>query len=224
VKEGGIIMEQKKGLKLLEAVKFIAMGLLVGIVLSAVFVLASGGSRAPEKDVTHITEVDPASGESKEQEVTIEYIDKKLSNIADLSTAEMVYTNLYTVTEGKIPFLTQKGFSMVYTATIRAGIDISRVKAEVDEKEVTVTLPAAEIQMLKVDPETIQFYDEKHALFNWDKKTDVTTAITLAENDVKEKANTDGILKQASQRAEAIVEGLLEDSVGDRVIVVKHEG
>ena len=39
---------------------------------------------------------------------------------------------------------------------------------------------------------------------------------------MKERADTDGLLKQASQRAETIVEGLLEGAVGDRVIVVKH--
>ena len=114
-------MMEKKGLKLLEAAKFIGMGLLVGIVLSAVFVLSSGWNKAQEGDVTHITEIDPGEGESRELEVTIEYIDKKLEHIAELSTAEMIYTSLYTVTEGKIPFLTQKGFSMVYTAQVRAG-------------------------------------------------------------------------------------------------------
>ena len=40
---------EKKGLKLLEAVKFVGMGLLVGVVLSAVFVLASGGNKVPDK-------------------------------------------------------------------------------------------------------------------------------------------------------------------------------
>ena len=96
------------------------------------------------------------------------------------------------------------------------------VQVQLDDKKVTVTLPEAEIQMLKVAPESIQFYDEKHALFNWDKKTDVTQAIALAEADTREKADTDGLLKQAAQRAERIVEGLLKDSVGDRVVVVKH--
>ena len=47
-------------------------------------------------------------------------------------------------------------------------------------------------------------------------------AIALAEADTREKADTDGLLKQAAQRAELIVEGLLKDSVGDRVVVVKH--
>ncbi len=215
-------MEKKKGWKLLEAAKFIGVGLLVGVALSAVFVLASGGSRAPEKDVTHITEIDPGAGESREQTITIETVEKRLEDLADLSTAELIYTNLYTVTEGKIPFLTQKGFSMVYTARVRAGIDMGGVTVAVDDRRVTVTLPPAAIQTLKVDPESIRFYDEKHALFNWDKKTDVTQAIALAEADTREKADTDGLLKLASQRAEVIVKGLLEDAVGDRSVVVKQ--
>ena len=50
----------------------------------------------------------------------------------------------------------------------------------------------------------------------------MTQAIALAEADTREKADTDGLLKQAAQRAELIVEGLLKDSVGDRGVVVKH--
>ena len=201
--------------------KLICVGVLIGMVLMGLIVLSiSGRAKEPEKEVLNVTNID--EGKSKEQEVTIEYIDKKLENIAELSTAEMIYTSLYTVTEGKIPFLTQKGFSMVYTASVRAGINVSQIDVEVDEKKVTVTLPPVEIQEPNVDPDSIQFYDEKHALFNWDKKTDVTTAISLAANDVKEKANTDGLVKQASQRAEIIVESLLEGAVGDRVVVVKH--
>ena len=148
---------------------------------------------------------------------------KKLEKLGELSTAQMTYTGLYTVTEGKIPFLTQKGFSMVYTAQVRAGIDVSKMEIQVTEKQVTVTLPPAEIQMLKVDPDSIQFYDEKHALFNWDKKTDVTSAIAIAESDTREKADTDGLLEQASQRAAYIVEGLLEGAVGDRAVVIKQQ-
>ena len=185
------------------AAKLLLVGMIIGIALSGLVALSVGG-RSPDKEIIDITTADPEEGKLREQEVTIEYIDKKLQNIAELSTAEMIYSSLYTVTEGKIPFLTQKGFSMVYTATVRAGIDISGMAVAVDDKRVIVTLPKAEILMLKVDPESIQFYDEKHALFNWDKKTDVTSAIAIAESDTREKADTDGLLEQASQRARAM--------------------
>ena len=165
------------------AAKLLLVGMIIGIALSGLVALSVGG-RSPDKEIIDITTADPEEGKLREQEVTIEYIDKKLQNIAELSTAEMIYSSLYTVTEGKIPFLTQKGFSMVYTATVRAGIDISGMAVAVDDKRVIVTLPKAEILMLKVDPESIQFYDEKHALFNWDKKTDVTSAIAIAESEI----------------------------------------
>ena len=204
------------------AAKLLLVGMIIGIALSGLVALSVGG-RSPDKEIIDITTADPEEGKLREQEVTIEYIDKKLQNIAELSTAEMIYSSLYTVTEGKIPFLTQKGFSMVYTATVRAGIDISGMAVAVDDKRVIVTLPKAEILMLKVDPESIQVYDEKHALFNWDKKTDVTAAIAIAESDTREKADTDGLLEQASQRAAYIVEGLLAGAVGDRAVVIKQQ-
>ncbi len=215
---------RRQGRKLLEAAKFMGAGLLVGLALAGVFALALERSAAkkPDRDQIHITEIDPEEGKSKEKEITIEYVDKKLEKLGELSTAQMTYTGLYTVTEGKIPFLTQKGFSMVYTAQVRAGIDVSKMEIQVTEKQVTVTLPPAEIQMLKVDPDSIQFYDEKHALFNWDKKTDVTAAISIAEEETQKQAGTDGLLQQAAQHGEYIVQGILTGSVGEREIVVKH--
>ena len=44
------------------------------------------------------------------------------NNISELSTAEMVYNGLYTVEEGKIPFITKKGFSMIGYTKMDLGI------------------------------------------------------------------------------------------------------
>ena len=164
----------------------------------------------------------PVEVEAPEPVITMEYVDKKLKNISELSTAEMTYNGLYTIVEGNIPFITQKGFSMTYEAQVKAGIDASAIKVEVTDEEVLVTLPKAEIQMSYVNPDSIQFYDEKMALFNWTEKTDVTEAISSAEADVAEKADLDGLLERASKQAEYIVKGLLEDAVGDLKVVVKQ--
>lgn len=215
---------QGQKLKLLEAAKFIGAGLLVGLALAGVFALAlNRGAGDPGRDRLHITEIDPNAGESREREITIEYVDKKLENLGELSTARMTCTGLYTVTEGKIPFLTRKGFSMVYTAQVRAGLDVSKMEVQLTEKRVTVTLPPAEIQVLKVDPDSIRFYDEKHALFNWDKKTDVTAAIAVAEEEAQKQAEADGLLEQAARHGEYVVQGLLAGAVGEREVVVKHQ-
>ena len=45
---------------------------------------------------------------------------------------------------------------------------------DITDEKILITLPPSEIQMAWVDPDSIQFYDEKRALFNWSEKTDVT--------------------------------------------------
>lgn len=201
------------------SVKLFCVGVAIGVVFSVLgFVAYEKFFEEPEIVTVEV----PVEVEAPEPVITMEYVDKKLENISELSTAEMTYNGLYTIVEGNIPFITQKGFSMTYEAQVKAGIDASAIKVEVTDEEVIVTLPQAEIQMSYVNPDSIQFYDEKMALFNWTEKTDVTEAISSAEADVAEKADLDGLLERASKQAEYIVKGLLEDAVGDLKVVVKQ--
>lgn len=200
------------------SVKLFCVGVAAGVLLSVIgFVCYEKFLEKPEIVTVEV----PVEVEAPKPIITMEYVDKKLENISELSTAEMTYNGLYTIVEGKIPFITQKGFSMTYEARVKAGIDASAIEVEVTDEEVVVTLPTAEVQMSYVNPDSIQFYDEKMALFNWTEKTDVTEAISSAEADVAEKADIDGLLERASKQAEYIVKGLLEDSVGDLKVVVK---
>lgn len=162
-----------------------------------------------------LTEKTTVETEIKKFEVTMEYLEKSLENLSELSTAELSYTGICTIEEGKIPFITKKGFSMLYTGMIRAGIDTSKVKIELTDKEVIVSIPKAEIQIVKVEPSSIQFYDEKKALFNWKELSDPVDGIIIAEEYLKAQADTDGILEKADKQAEYIVRGLLEDVVKD---------
>lgn len=164
----------------------------------------------------------------KKYEVTVEYLEKALENISELSTAELSYVGICNVEEGNIPFITKKGFSMLYKGTVKAGIDASRVGIEMTDSKVIVTIPKAEIQATIIDPASIQFYDEKKALFNWTELSDATDGIRLAENDIKSQADTGEILKRADTQAEYIVKGLLEDIVkeaegGRRLEIVRDE-
>lgn len=199
------------------SIKLLLAGIIIGIVISLLFSIGLK-SRKNSVPVPPPQSTSPAA-----PEITIDYINRKLENISSLSTAEMTYNGLYTISEGKIPFITKKGFSMLYTATVQAGIDASLIEIEITEDKIIVSLPAAKIQKSWVDPDSIQFYDEKQALFNWTQKTDVTEAISAAETDVTEKADTDGLIERADQQAKYIIEGLLKGSVGDREIVVKRE-
>lgn len=150
-----------------------------------------------------------------------QFISAKLDEASDLTTATLTYNGLITYTDGNIPFITQKSFSMIYTAEIRAGIDMSKVDIKVTEDKVIITLPEVEIQGVDVDPDSIQFYDEKYALFNWSDKDDVVTAISSAEADVQEKADINGLKDKSRVQAEEIIKGLLIDSIGERTLEIR---
>ena len=159
----------------------------------------------------------------KEPELTSSFINGKLEAVSELTTAKLTYTGLIKYSEGSIPFLTQNSFSMIYTATVRAGIDLSKAVVEITEEEVVIMLPACEIQSVDIDEESIEFYDEKWALFNRSTKEDVIDMVSAAKEDVTKKADIKSLLESASLQTEALVKGLLEDTIGERNLVIQSE-
>ncbi len=151
--------------------------------------------------------------EVKKLNVTVEYLESKLDKISELSAAKISVTGICSIEDGKIPLLTKKGYSMLYTGTITAGIDPSQIKITMDENDVTVNIPKAVIQQVKVEPDSIQFYDEKKALFNWQDLGDPIDGMLVAESDLKKNPVSADLLTQADEQVEYIVRGLLEDLV-----------
>ena len=70
----------------------------------------------------------------KEPELTSAFVSGKLEAVSELTTARLTYTGLIKYSEGKIPFLTKNSFSMIYTARVRAGIDIQIGRASCRER------------------------------------------------------------------------------------------
>lgn len=204
--------------------------IIVIILLSTILILGIMLHKEKEKSLPDSVLVqNTADAETivKKYEVTVEYLEKTLKNISKLSTAELSYMGICSVEEGNIPFITQKGFSMLYKGTVKAGIDASKVRVSMTDSKVTVVIPRAKIQTIVINPSSIQFYDEKKALFNWTELSDATDGIKLAENDIRKQADTDEILKRADTQAENIVKGLLEDIVkeaegGRRLEIVRE--
>ena len=157
----------------------------------------------------------------KQPKVTTAYISGKIDNISELTTTQLEYNGLIVLSDGKIPFLTQKGFSMRYTASIRAGIDISEVKIDITEKKVTVAIPDAQIQSVNVNSDSVVFYDEKHALFNWTDKEDIVNALSVAKEDAENRIDEDELLEKAKEQTETILKSVLTDSIGDRELIIK---
>lgn len=214
----------KKALKII--IPSVAAGIiaLVGAGFGTGYAVAANKTESTSK-VQYIA-LPTAQKEPEKMVVTVDYIDKKLENISELLAAELSYTGIYSVVEGDIPLLTQKGFTMIYSGEVKAGIDLSEVGVEITDKEVIINVPNSEILLIKIDPASIEFYDQKKALFNWTDLYDSIDAVVCAENDIKDKADIDELLEKADYQAEEIIRALLEDIIksaeGEKNLVINH--
>ena len=146
---------------------------------------------------------------NNEPKVTATSIEERLSKCSDLTTARLDYRGIIKYEEGDIQYINKKSFSMIYDAHIKAGIDLSQAKVSVKDKKITVSIPEPEIQDISVDPDSLEFYDEKLALFNWTKKQDTQKAMEKAEEDATEKAAQTDLLTQADAQAKTVITTLL---------------
>lgn len=136
-------------------------------------------------------------------------IAEKLSACSDLATARLDYRGIVRYSEGEIPLINQKGFSMIYDAHIKAGIDLSEAEVEVGGSTITVKVPKAEVQEIVIDSDSLEFYDEKLALFNWTEREDTKEALKYAKEDAENKVDQTELLKEASAQAKTLIENLI---------------
>ena len=140
-----------------------------------------------------------------------------LQKSSELTSAKLTYKGMYHYSDSGVPILNKSDFYILYTATARAGINLSDAKVTSDDKAktVTVVLPKSTVQSVDIeDPQNnVEFHDVGFALFNWNGRDDENQAISLAETDAKEKVETMGILEFADRTAQEVVKGLLENSV-----------
>lgn len=136
-------------------------------------------------------------------------IEEKLSACSDLATARLDYRGIVRYSEGEIPLINQKSFSMIYDAHIKAGIDLSKAKVDVTGTTITVTVPKAKVQDIVIDSDSLEFYDEKLALFNWTNREDTKEAMKYAKEDAESKVDQTELLKEATSQARTLIENLI---------------
>ena len=153
---------------------------------------------------------------TKEEPVDVDYLSGKLSDASELTTQTITYTSRVPMSSGAIPFINKKSFVMVYTATLRAGVDLSDVDIkDQGNRRIVIKIPHATIQGTpNIDPTTIEFTDEKNSLLSWNKKEDVTEALAKAKEDVdsNDSINITLLLTRADDHAEELIHALLDDS------------
>ncbi len=154
-------------------------------------------------------------GHKDTPKITSEYISQKLSNESTLVTQSLTQEGYSEYTDEGIPVLTKGDFTITYKAQVTAGIDVKKievVKTDPDNRKIILRLPEAEIFSVKVDPNSVEYHDQKIALFNTDSKKDSDRAEALAEEDARKAAESSGLLENANATAQTLIKGLLQDS------------
>ena len=134
---------------------------------------------------------------------------EQLVECSELATMKLEYRGLVTYEEGELPLLTKKAFTMIYDADVRAGVDLSQATVEVAGSSVEVSLPAATVQSIAIDPDSLQFYDQRYALLNWQDRDDTAKALQMAQDDAEAKVDHTAMIGDAQKQAETIVETML---------------
>lgn len=149
------------------------------------------------------------------ESVDTKYLIAQLEKSSELTTAKLTYKGITKYEDKGIAIINKSNFLMVYTATARAGINISDVDIDVDNiaKVVWVKVPKATILDVKVEQNDIEYFDEKFALFNFNSKEDANKAVALAEEKAKEEIAKMGILEMADAQSSALLKGLIQDLV-----------
>ena len=146
------------------------------------------------------------------EKVSSEYISGKLTKASELTTAKLNYTGMSEFKDAGIKYINRSDFVMVYHSTARAGIDMKDVKVRVDEgnKIIHIQIPKAKVLDVKIDPNSIKYYNTSFALINTNEKEDANKAQSLAEKAAMKEIEGMGILDTANTQAKTLIKGILE--------------
>ncbi|MGX8686451.1 MAG: DUF4230 domain-containing protein [bacterium] len=182
----------------------------LSVILCVSFTSGRGRERTPEP-VQTVTE---RPKKEKKDRVLIstssEMIREGLSDLGVLITQEYYFTQVETYTKDKKIFYfipASSEFVYSYDGSVLAEVDFTRVHVKTDEDRqvIVVTLPASEIQFVKIDKSTFRIYSEKDSLWNPLNLEDYNISLIEFENTAREKALKSGILERSDAQAKRLV-------------------
>jgi hypothetical protein len=141
-----------------------------------------------------------------------------VERVQALSKLETVHYQIEKVisgtSSGPLPEpLTGDKILLVAHGEVVAGIDLSKVKPQDVEETgtaVTLTLPAPEILLSKLDNDKTHVYDRQTGIFSKPDPDLESKLRSTAEREIVQAAQEDGILSQATSNAEQTLRTLLE--------------
>ena len=176
-----------------------------------------------EKEVEKIVTV--------EKEITAELLQDGLRDMGKLITEEYYFTEVVDYSSVKkwwkleVPY-TESSYLASYDGVVSAGIDFAEIRVEKDDenKEILVTLPAARIDTVDIDPSSLQVYSEKHGLGNPIAVLDFNDSLIELENTARAKAEERGVLTRADENAARLVRNFIASLVdtGEYTLLFKR--
>ena len=171
------------------------MGTTVGLALFMLF-----GKRAKEEEVRYDSSI----------------IMSKIVHIQELATIKYNYAGVIGYKDAMKLFklnvpLTEKYFLLKYNGYLKAGVDFNRIKVDVHEDKVHVSMPRAKIFDVVIDENSVTVYNESENAFNPIKISDYNQALSSEKETMRKDAVSQGILKDANRQAELIVKSLLQE-------------
>jgi hypothetical protein len=146
---------------------------------------------------------------------------QELSLVKYNYTGVISYKDYYKILNINVP-LTEKSFLIKYGGYVKAGVDFSRIKVDVDNRNVHVSVPKAKILDTVIDENSVKVYDESQNAFNPIKITDYNDALKKEKNTMIDDALKQGILKEANEQAKLAISALLQ-GLGFEKIEVTEE-
>lgn len=152
----------------------------------------------------------------QENTITSSIVKEKLVKIKELATTKYSYTKVLELKNNKtingidLPF-TEKYFLLQYDGYIKAGIDLTKAKIDIKNKDtITITLEKSKILDHVIDQSSIHLYDEKSSVFNKLQLQDMVTEISNQKPAVEQDVIKKGLLTESDNNAKTLLTELLQ--------------
>ena len=165
-----------------------------------------------------------------EKEVAVDEIRSGLNDMGVLLTEEYFFTDVVRFSSIKTLFsielgITESSYLASYDGVVRAGVDFTEVSLRRDDATglITVTMPAAEIVGVDIDPQSFQLYSEKTGLGNPISMADFNTSLVELEQTARDEALERGLLERARDNARQIVRNFIAGLVDTTRYTIRFE-
>lgn len=152
----------------------------------------------------------------------------RITHIQELALVKHNYTGVISYKDYmkflniNIP-LTDKYFLLKYNGYLKAGVDFSRVKIDVqNDSTIHVSIPKPKILDTVIDEKSVEVFNESENAFNPIKISDYNEALTREKNNMIKDAIDQGILSDATEQAKIVLRTMLEEMGFSQIYITEE--